>query len=279
MPHSVRLRKKREREKRALEKRVKKVRTLALKIHSNRIVISLPKIALGDLRRRFEAKQTHVHLRFQNPVSEFTRVKIENGKPLHIHGSDEGLLFCGIAVDRPDLIENLDKSIELLSTPKHYNFKGTKQQPLSTELNDNGDHKWLLDDHGDDKWFIESNKAIFQRMSSFLGQVVPGVFKNLQRFPLSNASERLCGIWSDVIVNNGRNNLGLAEICRDVQEALHGYSCIISCGKFTGGGLILYQLGYIIELAEGDMVIFPNSLIRHSYEPAEGVQRLVVAYT
>ena len=54
---------------------------------------------------------------------------------------------------------------------------------------------------------------------------------------------------------------------------------MVSCGDYSGGGLILYDLGLIIEMAPGDMIIFPDSLIHHANEPAIGKRSSVVAFT
>ena len=86
--------------------------------------------------------------------------------------------------------------------------------------------------------FFQTNKKLFDCMSGLLGQVAPGVFKQFQNYPLPNGLERLCGAWIGCVVNKGGNDPNQTNIHRDASEALYGYSCLISCGNYTGGELL-----------------------------------------
>ena len=108
---------------------------------------------------------------------------------------------------------------------------------------------------------------------------MPGVFKEFQRYPLAKGQTRDCGAWAACVVNNGGNNPNETEIHRDVKESQYGYSCIVSCGNYTGGDLILYDLGHILEIVPGDLLLFPDSLIHHSNEPAIGTRKSLVTFT
>ena len=135
------------------------------------------------------------------------------------------------------------------------------------------DHKEQADD------FFRKNKKLFNYMSGLLGQVAPGVFKQFQLYSLPNGLERLCGAWLGCVVNKGGNDPNQTNIHRDASEALYGYSCLVSCGDYTGGELILYDLEIILELNAGDMILFPDAVIHHSNNAAEGNRCSVVAFT
>jgi len=127
--------------------------------------------------------------------------------------------------------------------------------------------------------FLKDNEELFNDMSAFLGQVAPGVFKEFQRYPLGKGQIRPCGAWASCVVNNGGNSPNQTNIHRDVKESQFGYSCVVSCGDYTGGDIHLYDLGMTIEMVPGDYLIFVDSVIHHSNEPAEGTRKSVVTFT
>jgi len=127
--------------------------------------------------------------------------------------------------------------------------------------------------------FIDRNEELFHEMSALLGQLVPGVFRHFQRYPMPDGTSRPCGAWTTCVINNGGENPDETKIHRDVKESRYGYSCVVSCGDFTGGAIILYDLGYILEMGPGDLLLFPDSLIHHSNEITHGVRKSLVAFT
>jgi len=54
---------------------------------------------------------------------------------------------------------------------------------------------------------------------------------------------------------------------------------MVSCGDFSGGGLILYELEIILEVEAGDCVIFQDAIIHHSNEAAVGNRCSVVTFS
>jgi hypothetical protein len=127
--------------------------------------------------------------------------------------------------------------------------------------------------------FLQWNSKLWYEISALLGQVAPNFFKESLRYPAGEGLNRGCNAWAACVINNGGNNPNQTNIHRDVRESQYGYSCVISCGDFTGGDLILYELGYILEVAPGDVLLFPDSLISHSNEPARGNRKSVVTFT
>jgi len=286
MPHSNQTRAKKERLAKQLQTRTQSLYQLKQKHFKDAQIITLPKVSLGDLRRRF--KPTHYPL----PTSvlrskpNYTHIPSDPSIPLLIYGSDGGLLACKTHLKRPDLIQKLSDSIDNLPPPKHYKHKGITRSEYQTrhlgvwaaymkEPNQTLEHRWNQEEH--DK-FLKENSELFRQMSALLGQMAPGVFKEFQKYPLPN-HQRACGAWAACVINNGGNNPNQTEIHRDVKESQYGYSCIVSCGNYTGGHLVLYDLGYTIEMIPGDLLLFPDSLIHHSNEPATGVRKSVVCFT
>jgi len=116
-------------------------------------------------------------------------------------------------------------------------------------------------------------------MSALLGGLAPGPFQEMQRYPLPKDKFLSCGAWAACVVNNGGNNPNETQVHRDVKESQYGYSCIVSCGDFQGGALVLHDLGYTLEMVPGDLVLFPDSLLHHSNEAAQGTRKSLVAFT
>ena len=54
---------------------------------------------------------------------------------------------------------------------------------------------------------------------------------------------------------------------------------MISCGDYTGGELILYDLEIILELKAEDMIVFQDAVIHHNNNPAQGNRCSVMAFT
>jgi hypothetical protein len=127
--------------------------------------------------------------------------------------------------------------------------------------------------------FLEDHRELFDTMSGLLGELAPGVFKEFQRYPLLPKEKRGSGAWSACVVNDGGNDPNQTEVHRDVKESQYGYSCVVSCGDFIGGAMILYDLEYILEMEAGDLLLFPDSLIHHSNEPAQGTRKSIVTFT
>ena len=63
------------------------------------VEMTLRYVALGDLRKRWRQKETRLHPALLKKLDKFKRIKIEKDKPLHISGSDGGVLVYGQKVD------------------------------------------------------------------------------------------------------------------------------------------------------------------------------------
>jgi len=137
----------------------------------------------------------------------------------------------------------------------------------------------LKDAGADGLKFLEKYNTVWREMSRLLGQYAPAVFKQFQLYPVNQPCKRFCGAWCACVVNNGGNNPNQTEPHRDVREAQYGYSCILSCGDFTGGALVLFELGIVVETAPGDMILFPDCLINHANEVADGNRISIVTFT
>jgi hypothetical protein len=117
-------------------------------------------------------------------------------------------------------------------------------------------------------------------MSNLLGEIAPRIYKRFQRFPLPGMLNRFCGAWAGCVVNIGKNRKPVrTKPHRDVKEEKHGYSCVCACGEYEGGDLILYELGVVIEMKPGDMLLFPDGLIHHANRLVVGTRYSLVAFT
>jgi len=287
MVHSRNTRRKIERKKKELKKRIINLEKLAHNQHMNIRTIELKHVSLEDLRRRWKLNPTELHPTLLSKSSQFQRIEINSNESIRIKGSDGGLLAYVCNINRPDLVNKLYQSIVALPNPKTYHHKGVKRSDariwhfcvwakyklipfLSKEIKD------MLEDG---MQFMETNREIFRIMSGILGQVAPRVFQTFQRYPLPNGLERLCGAWLGCAINHGCHDQQKTVIHRDASEAIYGYSGLISCGNYQKGGLILYELEVILELKPGDIVIFPDALINHRNEAVEGDRCSVVAFT
>ena len=287
MVHSVQNRKKREKKMRTLKKKAKRLAMLASHRKKGILRLKLPYVALGDLRRRWKQKETPFHPALHRKSDKFKRIKIPNDKPLHISASDGGLLIYGVALNDKESVDRLYESIQMCPTPKHYVFKGKKRSDYQSwhwtawakySLEPFMSKEYLDAREKADKFF-EDNHEIFQRMSEILGQCAPGVFTQFQTYPLPDGVRRLCGAWMGCAINKGGNNPNQTNRHRDASEAQYGYSGLISCGNYRRGGLILWELEIVLEMNPGDVVIFPDALITHSNEEAEGTRSSVVCFT
>ena len=285
MPHSQRTRRIKQRLHKELQTRTQNLQQLKHKHFQHAHTITLNKVSLGDLRRRFTSTHHPLPPTLLRSKHNFTRLPHQSN-PVLIYGSDGGLLVCRIPLNKPDLVQKLSDTIDTLPPIKHYKHKGITRSeyqtrhlgvwsPYMKQPNQTLEHRWNQLEHDD---FLNQNQELFSHMSALLGQLVPGVFKESLRYPMAD-HERACGVWAACVVNNGGNNPNQTEIHRDVKESQYGYSCIVSCGDFTGGDLILYDLEYTVEMKPGDLLLFPDSLIHHSNEPAIGTRKSVVCFT
>ena len=64
-----------------------------------------------------------------------------------------------------------------------------------------------------------------------------------------------------------------------MKEGKEGYSCLVACGDYERGELILYELGVVIELKPGDLLLFPDGLIHHANREVIGTRYSLVAFT
>ena len=273
--NSKRKQKHRELQAKRLQRKLKKLSILQSKSKIYSRVIKLEGVSLGDLRSRSGCRQTELPASLIKKAIAFKRIFLKQGEPLFIYGSDGGLLAAAISSDDMESVKKLDECIEALKIGKskcqskgkdrepHEKWIFTLWSPYRREPIYSRDYRLRGEES---EMFIKDNRAIFQRLTNLLGQVAPGVFKELQRFPIPKGLSRLCGAWCGCVVNRMGQDAGPTEIHRDVKEPKYGYSGLICTGDFTGGGLILYDLEIILELKSGDMLVFADSIIHHSNE-------------
>jgi len=287
-PNSTKEGRKRDLKEKRLRKKVKKLQVLQDKFKTNSKVMNLKSVSLGNLRSRSSCQQTDLSEGLIQKVAGFQRVSPKPNEPLLIYGSDGGLLAASMSNDDSESVRRLDESIEALRKGKSKcQSKGkdrgkyeklifTLWSPYRKEPIYSKDYRLR---ERESKRFIEDNKSIFRKLTNLLGQVAPGVFKELQRYPVNDGLSRLCDAWCGCVINRFGLDAPPTEIHRDVKEPKYGYSGLICTGEFTGGGLILYDLEVVLELKPGDMLIFADSVIHHSNEQVQGRRNSVVCFT
>ena len=54
---------------------------------------------------------------------------------------------------------------------------------------------------------------------------------------------------------------------------------MIPFGRYSRGGLILWEAKTVVELETGDILFFPDHFLLHSNEPVEGIRHSMVAFS
>jgi hypothetical protein len=291
MPHSSRKRTQIRRIERDLERRVKQLEHYRTKILAKAQIKTRDDVSLGDLRDKYRPTHYDLPPTTMARVKKFKRYRSRANKPLVIYGKDGGMLCCRIRMEDGQLAKDLFEEIEALpSVTKQHLSKGivrgnneirhlglwspySKVPFVTAEQRLDGEKATS---------FLKASGKIFKEMTDLLGAMAPNVFMDYQRYPIIGKDGRLerpCGAWSACVVNRGWDDPEAGNVHRDVKESQYGYSCIVCCGDYTGGDLILWDLGIKIELRPGDLFLFPDSLIHHSIEAAKGTRHSVVVFT
>lgn len=285
--------------KRKQKYRARKARVLELRrqikdlaVHGNDMpnfqVDKLEHIALGELRQNFSPQHQPLPPTAEDDIHGFKRhASPDDGKPLAIRGSDNGLLVIRVRSKNPELVKELAEAIDALPDPKNWNQKGINR----------GSYKsihagtWAAYMHTHQTTAEQRHagaavdallglaQPIFKEMTEILGGVAPDVFEAFQSHSLPPDAQRACGAWASCVINNGCEDTDEGEMHRDVRESPYGFSCAIACGDFEDGDLVLYELRRKLEMRAGDIVLFPDSLITHRNEKVRGFRKSVVAFT
>ena len=226
---------------------------------SQKIIIE--DISLGKLRQNYERRHSKVDQdALKAEEHTFTRYAPDSTRPLEIRAEkDSGLLLYRLPATDPKVAQTLYDSINALPPMKkkapHKGINGGEYEARHYELHCKHspeplcDREFLAD--GDTAWnFLAENKLLWDHMTICLGHAAPGVFKEIQKFPVGN-KQRLCGAYAGcVVINYGKDMDHTVPHC-DIGEPPIMYSCMGCCGDFTKGGLILYDLKIIVEMNPG----------------------------
>jgi hypothetical protein len=287
MAHSIKKRKQIAHQKAQIKSRVKRLNYFKTKILATAKIIKLEGVSLGDLRAKFKPTHYQLHPAILRRESKFVRYTSSDSEPLLIYGSDGGLLACRIRLRNPDIPTNLSESIQALPPiTKNHRQRGINRSqyearhygvwcPYAKKPFHTSEQK--LDGIKADQ-FLRSQQVLWKEMTDLLGALAPGVLKDFCRYPIPGL-KRVCDAWAACVVNRGGNDPWSTNIHRDVKESQYGYSCVVSCGDYEGGDLILWDLGIKVQLVHGDLLLFPDSLIHHSNEAATGTRNSIVTFT
>ena len=281
-------RNKREEIKKDLDVQLRNLRVLGRKHSANALRIKLHHVSLGELRASYKPRQVDVDPVLLQEAPNFTTYQSSQDTPLLLYGSDNGFIAARFCIKDSTLPSQVSAFINALPPTKRRQHKGIERSPGAKVLHcgfwsaympeprltaEHREHQKEIDE------LLDLCQPVFREMTAILGGLAPRVFKEFTQYPLPNDARRPCGAWSACAVNNGGNDPDETKVHRDVKESRYGYSAVFACGDYTGGDIILYQLRCKIEMQPGDILLFPDSLIHHNNERAEGSRESIVAFT
>ncbi|KAI9854654.1 MAG: hypothetical protein M1824_000240 [Vezdaea acicularis] len=125
------------------------------------------------------------------------------------------------------------------------------------------------------KEFLDNNQSLFNRLSDDLRLIYPTMYtkyKSVQKF-YPEGVRSLAGVWHGIAVNQGQDDAEGTGTHQDWQDYYYGFNTVLPYGTYTGGALILWQLGVIYELQPGDVIMFFGALIAHNTEGVTAGER------
>ena len=251
-------------------------------------IIRHSKVTLGELRANYTPHHKAIPPELLANVHKFQRIKSDPNRPLFIYGKDGGLIAVRTTLDDPEIIKTLTASLQALPGRTNLKFRGVDRGSYSTRhltvwcayAKKPFISRELKDDEAANLEFLNANQKLWTKLSDILGQISPSTYKAFLRYPLPKELKRFCTAWAGCVVNLGDKDPVQTKPHRDVKESIFGFSCVVPAGNYSGGDLILYDLEMIIELAPGDVFMFPDSLIHHANEDVTGGERSsIVAFT
>jgi hypothetical protein len=272
----------------ALNERAKSCKKLKDKHWTDIDVIKLDHISIGDLRQGFSPQHQPLPPNADEEVLSFKFLPSpDDGRPLAIYGSDNHLLALRVRSKKPKDVEKLAEAIDKVPEMKEWISNRIYRGPYkSMHLGTWGPYMPKPQTTAEQREagaaateLLATAKPIFDEMTTILGGVEPGVFKEFQRRPLPEDAQRACGAWASCVVNNGGIDADEGDFHRDVRESPFGFSCAIACGDFEDGHLIMYELGVMLQMKSCDITLFPDSLITHKTTKVKGRRKSVVAFT
>jgi hypothetical protein len=286
MPHSKRKRNLIAKHMHKLNQTIKRLQILATTHNQNAQIITLP-ITLHKLRQEYSPRNQTLSQDIIDRAKTFRRVPIDPNRPVFIYGKDGGLIAYRTSLNNSEILQTLTQTIRELPKRTNLKFRGVYRGKYSTR------HyciwspysrkpfvsKELQEDEDAGLEFLKKNQNLWNRLSNILGGISPTTYKDFLRYPLPKQMKRFCTCWAGCVINIGGEDPVETEPHRDVKESKFGFSCIVPAGDYTGGGLICYELGLIIDLAPGSCFFFPDSLITHSNETVTGERSSIVAFT
>ena len=85
--------------------------------------------------------------------------------------------------------------------------------------------------------------------------------------------EKVSGLWHGLAINEAQSQSGKPH--KDYADAKEAYNCVIPCGDWRGGEVILCDLTKKVELKEGQALFFQGRIIMHNAWRIEGSRNSV----
>lgn len=287
MPHSKAKRSRIYNHMRSIASHLQKLKNLHEKHIHKAKVIRHSSVTLGELRANYTPHHKSIPTELLANVQYFHRVKSDPTRPLFIYGKDGGLIAHRTSLNDSAMVDQLTQSLKALPRRTNHKFRGIDRGKYSTRhltvwcpyAKKPFVSRELKEDEEANLEFLNSNVQLWNRLSDILGQISPSTYRQFLRYPLPKDLKRFCTAWAGCVVNLGDKDPVQTKPHRDVKESIFGFSCVVPAGNYTGGALILYDLGMVIELAPGDVFMFPDSLVHHANEDISGERSSIVAFT
>ena len=133
--------------------------------------------------------------------------------------------------------------------------------------------------------FIDINTQLIRALNNILHIVAPHCLaaynKNSERLKDECGHDKLFGAWTSIAVNVNQTSEHKHKAHRDHRDLKSGYAAVVPFGTtYQGGELILWQLGVVIRLRPGDVLLFSSANLIHSSTPVTaGLRHSLVAFS
>ncbi len=144
------------------------------------------------------------------------------------------------------------------------------------------DNRWLDDKHqGAGRKFIEENRDLVKMVTNDHRHMAPQEHARglvaAEKIKKEFGIEPLFQGWFGAAIVQGMSGEEASEMHRDMRD--YGLTCLVPFGEFSGGDLVLVQLGLKVELRPGFTFFFRSSIIAHQVGEVMGTRGVLTLFT
>ena len=172
----------------------------------------------------------------------------------------------------------------------HADFEKSKKANEKIEIK--FDHfEFVLKDENRYNFYLYLKENLFSLtaelssvVSSLIQNQFPELYENFNEVNLPSIKTRLTFFKSFVINfnvgedDNGSARQGAVDVHKDKNDVLNAFCVIVVFGKFTGGDLILREIGITLEIESGYIVLLRSALLEHFNSLVIGPRWSIVFY-